>query len=66
MKANQDIREMIESTGLFYWQVAYRYGLSDGNFSRLLRRELPRHKKERILGIISELAKERGRKDKAS
>lgn len=54
-KANTDIREKIEMSGLRYWQVAAEYGLTDGNFSRLLRTELPSEKKQRILDIIERL-----------
>jgi hypothetical protein len=54
-KANQDIRKMIRDSGLKYWQVAERYGVNDGNFSRKLRTELPDKEKVKILMIISEL-----------
>jgi hypothetical protein len=36
--------------------VADAYGLSDGNFSRLLRRELSTEKKEKIFKIIHDLS----------
>lgn len=55
---NNDIRKEIEKSGLKYWQVAERYGISDGNFSRKLRRELPEEEKEKIFKIIGELLKE--------
>ena len=53
--ANQDIRQEIIASDLRYWQVAEKIGLTDGNFSRLLRHELPPEKKEEIRSAIAEL-----------
>ncbi|MFB9218848.1 hypothetical protein [Kurthia sibirica] len=49
---NTDIRKAIEDSGLKYYQVAHAYGLTDSNFSRLLRFELPKEKRERVLEAI--------------
>jgi len=54
-KSNQDIREEIEGAGLKMWQVAERYGVNDGNFSRKLRFELPPEEKAKIRAIIAEI-----------
>lgn len=56
--SNKDIRTAAKEAGVFLWQIAAMYGISDGNFSRKLRRELPIEEKKRILGIIEQLAKE--------
>lgn len=56
MAANEDIRNAISDSGIKHWQVAAAYGVSDGNFCRLLRQELPQSKKEIILKIINDLA----------
>ena len=45
-KANNDIREAINKANLKYYQVAKAYGLSDSNFTKLLRFELSNDKKE--------------------
>jgi transcriptional regulator len=55
---NNEIKEAIRTAGLKQWEVADRYKLSEGNFSRMLRRALSSEKKERILTIISELTSE--------
>lgn len=55
---NQRIREAATAAGVKLWQIAEAYGLSDGNFSRKLRRELPEEEQKRILKIIEELKKE--------
>ncbi len=56
--ANLDIREAIKEAGIKYWQVAREYGITDGNFSKLLRTELPNDKKSKIFDIISQVKKE--------
>lgn len=38
MKA-KEIKELIKSIGLKQWNVAEFYGISEGNFSRLLRKD---------------------------
>ena len=57
---NQDIRKEIAEAGLFLYQIADQLGMNDGNFSRLLRHELPPEKKEQIRRIIQQLAKKDG------
>lgn len=55
---NQEIREKAKENGVFLWQIAEVYGVNDSNFSRKLRKELPKEEKEKIMGIIEQLAKE--------
>lgn len=54
---NKEIRLAIENAGLRQWQVAEAYGVHEGNFSRLLRKELKEDNKLKILAIIQELKK---------
>jgi hypothetical protein len=42
------------------WEVAEKYGVNDGNFSRKLRRELPAEEKQKIISIIDQISLERG------
>lgn len=58
-KANKDIRSEAKRNGVKLWQIAVRYGVNDGNFSRKLRMELPQEEKAIILGIIQTITKER-------
>ncbi len=55
---NQDIRNEIKAAGLKLWQIAEKLGINDGNFSRLLRRELSAEKKTEIRSIIEKFKKE--------
>lgn len=54
--ANARIREAAKAAGIRLWQVAEKYGISDGNFSRKLRRELSEEERNKILEIIHMLA----------
>lgn len=54
-KPNLDIEIAILKSGLKKWQIAEKLGLQDCNFSRKLRKELPKEEKERIFQIIKEL-----------
>lgn len=60
--ANEDIRKSVKTNNIKYWQVANEYGITDGNFSRKLRKELPNEEKKKIFDIIDTLIKnnERG------
>ncbi len=57
--------EAAKKAGVFLWQVAQEFGITDGNFSRLLRKELDAATKAKIYGIIGFL-KEQSLKEKAS
>lgn len=57
--ANADIRSAAKNAGVCLWQIAERIGVNDGNFSRKLRRELPPQERDKIMGIINDLAAER-------
>ena len=52
---NVDIRKAANEAGVHLWEVAEKYGLSDSNFSRKLRRELPDAEKAKILDIIEQI-----------
>ena len=56
---NLDIRKAIETNNFKYWQVANKLGMTDGNFSRMLRVELKKENNDRVLNAINELKEER-------
>ena len=56
---NLIIRQAAKEEGVHLWQIAERVGITDSNFSRKLRRELPKEERERILRLIDEIAAER-------
>ncbi len=53
---NQEIRQTAKNAGIKLWQIADKLGITDGNFSRKLRHELAEPEKQKILGIIAEIA----------
>ena len=55
---NQDIKNAIKQSNLKFWQVGMALGMNDGNFSRLLRKELTTEKKDKIFAIIKVLKEE--------
>lgn len=55
---NSDIRTAAAGAGVKLWQIAEKLGTTDSNFSRKLRRELAQNEKEKIFGVIDEIAKE--------
>lgn len=58
MNANKDVREAAAAAGVRLWMIADRLGVTDGNFSRRLRRELSEGEKDEIFTIIRELREE--------
>ena len=56
--ANETIRQTAADKNVKLWQIAERYGVSDSNFSRKLRRELPEDEQQRIIEIINQIAAE--------
>jgi hypothetical protein len=53
--ANETLKLYAKSKGVHLWQIADRLRITDGNFSRLLRKELPAQKQEAIMKIIEDL-----------
>ena len=52
---NPEIKKAAKDAGIRLWRIAEKLGITDSNFSRLLRRELSEKKKREILGIIEAL-----------
>ena len=55
---NMDIRLAAASSGVKLWQIADALGMTDGNFSRKLRKELPQEEKAKIFAIIERIPME--------
>jgi hypothetical protein len=52
---NLDIRSKAKQEGIRLWAIGDSLGMSDANFSRLLRKEMDGETKKRIFSIIQEL-----------
>lgn len=60
MDLRTQIKQYSKSKGIPMWKIAKEYGLSDSNFSRMLRYDdkISENKKRKIYEIIDELAAE--------
>ena len=54
---NKDIRDYAARRRVWLWEIAMELGINDSSLSRKLRKELTQDEKEKILGIIDQLAK---------
>ena len=52
---NKEIREKAKAANVRLWQIADVLYITDGNFSRKLRKEINGAEKEQILNIIDSL-----------
>lgn len=57
MQANMEIRNTAKRSGVRLWEVAEAIGITDGMFSRKLRRELPETEQRKILNIVADIAR---------
>lgn len=57
IKANQEIRDKLEVSRVYQWQLAQRLGVSDTHFCKMMRREFTPERKEEVLKAIDELAR---------
>lgn len=58
-----EVKECIKNAGLKCWEVADKWGLSDGNFSRKLRKPFSEADIEKLRNIIAELVEAKNRGD---
>lgn len=56
---NSEIRMKAKEKNVKLWEIADRIGLTDGNFSRKLRKELSDEEREKVLLVIEQIAAER-------
>lgn len=53
---NKEIRNAAALNGIKHWEIANALGVSEGNFCRMLRTEMPTDQKQYILSIIEKIA----------
>lgn len=53
-----EVKKRILAAGLKIWQVAYVFGVTDGNFSRKLRKDFSEEDTDKVLSIIEKLKAE--------
>ena len=55
---NGEIKAKAKAARVYLWEIAEKLGITDNEFSRRLRYELPQDEQERIFRIIEELKAE--------
>ena len=53
---NKILREYAKDRSVKLWQIGDKLGMSDANFSRMLRHELSAEKQKKIFAIIDEIS----------
>jgi len=56
---NTRVHEERQKFGVFLWEIADRYGVSEATMYRILRKELPEETQNKIVQIIRDIVKER-------
>lgn len=54
-----EVKAKIKAAGFYCWQVASEWGMTDGNFSRKLRKPFTDEEVSKLNGILAKLEKER-------
>lgn len=57
--ANELVRAAARNSGVYLWEVALVVGITDSNFSRKLRVELPADEQARLISIIANIKEAR-------
>lgn len=60
LENNISFRAYVKEKNVKYWQIAERIGVNDGNFSRMLRHELPLEKIAYLKDVVDRIVAERG------
>ena len=55
-RANEELRNYAKNNGVKLWQIADKFGISDGNFSRKLRKELSTEDYNKFIKFVDEIA----------
>lgn len=57
-ETNKKVRQTAKERGVFLWEIALKWPLSEANFSRKLHKEFTAAEKEKALSLINEIAAE--------
>lgn len=59
IRRNLDVRTAAKNAGVFLWEIADKFGVSEPTFIRYLRKELSEEMKAKALAAIEEIKRER-------
>lgn len=55
---NADLRQTAKNAGVYFWQIADLWGVSEAYMTRLMRRELTAEERSRFLDAVERLKQE--------
>lgn len=53
---NADLRQVAKNAGVYFWQIADLWGVSEAYMTRLMRRELTTEERTRFLDAVQTIA----------
>lgn len=55
---NADLRQAARAAGVYFWQIAQLWGVSEAYMTRLMRQDLTEEKRQQFLSAVEELKAE--------
>ena len=55
---NADLQQTAKNAGVYFWQIADLWGVSEAYMTRLMRRELTAEERSRFLDAVEQLKQE--------
>lgn len=57
-RKNADLRQAARAAGVYFWQIAQLWGVSEAYMTRLMRQDLTEEKRQQFLSAVEELKAE--------
>ncbi len=55
---NADLRQAARAAGVYFWQIAQLWGVSEAYMTRLMRQDLTEEKRQQFLSAVEQLKAE--------
>lgn len=55
---NADLRQAARAAGVYFWQIAQLWGMSEAYMTRLMRQDLTEEKRQQFLSAVEQLKAE--------
>ena len=55
---NADLRQAARAAGVYFWQIAQLWGVSEAYMTRLMRQDLTKEKRQQFLSAVEQLKAE--------
>lgn len=57
-RKNADLRQAARAAGVYFWQIAQLWGVSEAYMTRLMRQDLTEEKRQQFLSAVEQLKAE--------